>query len=90
MSIAVVNIKGTANERPPRPYETWTEFWEGHTGKKFGKCSNVNCCADAEDGAHVKPYGIIGQHRYITPLCRMCNKSDDIIYVEKESLVQID
>lgn len=73
--ITVVNARGTAEQDAPGG-GSWLDFWHRNKpGRTALRCSNVNCTAMAEDGAHVviQGQGILMQRLYIIPLCSQCN-----------------
>ena len=53
--------------------QTWKEFWEDETGRKFGMCSCKDCTSRAEVGAHVQKSDSTDHKWYIVPLCKADN-----------------
>ena len=77
----VKNINGSSRFSAPRGYRSWLEYWEANTGKKAYHCGASECSMTDIVGAHVQKAYSTDQHWYITPLCKSCNGSSDIIYV---------
>ena len=88
----VKNAKGSSDDKPPEGYDSWKDFWEEQTKRKFGKCSNAKCKNDAKVGGHVeKVYNLLDDKLYIVPLCYDCNNQREYFsfYVLSSELVPI-
>lgn len=89
--VVVKNLNGTADNKPPKGYGSWLEWWIAQTGKKSPYCSCTDCLDPAEVGAHVKKVNSDDNRWYIVPLCKSCNgKSSDTTFTVKEAdLVEV-
>ena len=64
----VRNINGSSDNRPPRGYSSWKEYWEDKKKRKFSYCSCVSCVEKAAVGGHVKKVNGTNSW-YIVPIC---------------------
>jgi hypothetical protein len=69
---------------------SWIDYWETMTGYSAEKCHNVECSADATDGAHVILANGTDKTRYIVPLCHECNVGIDDEFEVEGPLVPVD
>lgn len=86
----VKNLNDTF-DRIPSTGNSWRQFWEDKSGKKFDKCGRRGCTEKATDGAHVQKADSDDRHWYIVPLCHKCNMkpSSEEFYVDEEDLVPV-
>jgi hypothetical protein len=87
----VKNLNGTSDNKVPAGFNSWKDWWEKQTGRKFGNCSCNECGSSAEVGAHVQKSGAIDRKWYIVPLCNQCNvgKKNVEFYVKDNDLVAV-
>lgn len=85
----VHNLNDTSDSMPRDGSSTWKEFWENHSGRKFGQCSASDCMKMAEVGAHVAKSGSnTSKEWYIVPLCSRCNHRTGDFFVDSDDLVR--
>lgn len=89
--ISVKNL----HEGSPKPItkgcDSWKEYWEHETGRKFSDCSCYGCGNKAEHGSHVIKTNSDDKKWYIVPLCAKCNNhyNEDAFKVRKIDLVPL-
>lgn len=89
--IKVKNINGTSDNKPPKGYSSWEEWWEEKKGRKFDTCSCHDCTNNAEVGAHVQKSSFYSNKWYIVPLCKACNNKakDEVFEVREYDLEEV-
>lgn len=97
MKVLVANAENTADLIPPRPFNSWIEYWESKKGKLDERllhfCRAEDChrtCRRSElDGSHVKKVNDRTGRMYIIPLCDSCNHREDVFEVDDDFLVPV-
>lgn len=95
MNVLVKNVNKTSDLKPPYPYTSWVEYWEGKSSVKLNEKTKRSCfancgatCYKADfEGAHVQKVFDITHKMYIIPLCAKCNHRTDQFYVDDEFMV---
>lgn len=87
ISVRVKNMHGTADQVPPRLFESWLHYWRIQKRISPSNCCANDCRGGAEVGVHVCALDIGGT--YIAPLCRSCNTREDSFYVPHSTLLKI-
>ena len=86
----VRNIEGSSDNKPPRGFTSWKDYWEYYKKRNFSSCSCISCTRKAEVGGHVKK--VYGSNAwFIVPICKPHNslpytdsyevKDDDLLPV---------
>ena len=91
MIVKVKNIHGSGDNRPPRDYKSWKEWWEDQKGRKFSTCACIYCKEKATDGGHVIMVDSDDHSWYIVPLCAHHNNPNytDPYYVDSQDMVPV-
>ena len=98
MSVFIHNVKGSSkiSQKPPFPYDSWLQYWEGVSGIKIEPNTLYNCpgCGKAItrmnfDGCHVQKVGLVDRSWYVIPLCDSCNHRIDMFSVDENLLVPV-
>ncbi len=100
--LQVKNMKNTSDNKVPDGYNSWKDYWEKKSGRRFEICSEKDCNSRAEHGAHVKIMSrtIIealeitdkfGTDKCIVPLCDEHNNvnNTEAFFVATKNLVPI-
>ena len=90
MNVEVKNLHNTGDRKPVDGSASWKDFWEGKTGRKFGKCACISCFRKATDGGHVTRCHV-DRSWYITPLCKEHNNPyyNESYVVDSDDLVAV-
>ena len=98
MSITIHNVKGSSkiSQKPPFPYGSWLQYWEGKTGNRIEPNTLYRCpgCGKSItrenfDGCHVQKLNVLDKKWYIVPLCDSCNHRTDAFSVNGELLFPV-
>lgn len=92
------NIQGSSkvNEKPPRGYSSWLDYWEVNANRKLQTGIKYKCpaCRNAFeranfDGCHVQKVDSTDSKWYIIPLCNSCSHRIDIPDIGDIRLVDV-
>ena len=86
--VEVKNIHGSTDNEP-KGYNSWKDFWEAQTGRRFVLCSCKTCFNPATVGAHVMKANSDSRKWYIVPLCDGCNHEENVFSVHENDLVPV-
>jgi len=94
MRIKNVNGSSKVAARPPKPYNSWLEYWGHRTGiqldpARFYRCPSCDRSfkRDVFDGCHVQKADGNDLRWYIVPLCSSCNHREGILDIGETPLV---
>ncbi len=78
-------------KRVPVGFNSWKDYWEHQTHRRFSLCSCLGCNAMAEHGSHVIKTDSYDKRWYIVPLCPYHNNPyhSESFYVMDNDLVPV-